>query len=76
MSVHTKPHRKHAKLLNKFAKFAAFNNMIDEGGEFAKTGRQAKKATTQHWEKRDMRAGSYYNKAHAKAGVVTITNTY
>ena len=73
MSVHTKPARRYKHQANKFAKFAAFNNMIDEGGEFAKTGRQAKKATTQHWEKRDMRAGSYYNKAHAKAGVVTIT---
>ena len=74
MSVHTKPARIYKHQANKFAKLAAFNKMIDEGGEIAKDGRQAKKATSQHWEKRDMRPGKMYNKAHAKAGVVTIKN--
>lgn len=73
MSVHTKPHRKHAKLIQKFARFAAFNGLIDEGGEFAKTGRRAKKATTRHWTKREMQAGAFHKRSNAEpSACVTI----
>lgn len=73
MSVHTKPHRKHAKLLAKFNKFAVFNGMIDEGGELAKSGRQAKKATHQHWVKREMQAGDFHKRKNSKPSACIIS---
>lgn len=68
MSDKTKHQRRRYAAEHKFAKFAALNGMIDQGGEYAKDGRKAKRKMA---DSRSRRGGhnveGFYKPQHAKA---------
>lgn len=68
MSDKTKHQRRRYAAEHKFAKFAALNGMIDQGGEYAKDGRKAKRKLADSWTKRTSRnVEGFFKPQHAKA---------
>lgn len=71
MSTKTKPQRIRYRAEQKFARFAALNGLIDEGGEFAKAGRKAKAKLNDTWQHRSHgNAGTMYKARNAAPGPV------
>ena len=68
MSDKTKHQRRRYAAEHKFAKFAALYGQIDQGGEFAKDGRRAKRKMADSWGRRGWRnVGGFYKPQLAKA---------
>lgn len=68
MSDKTKHQRRRYAAEHKFAKFAALNGMIDQGGEYAKDGRKAKRKMADSWSRRGgHNVEGFYKPQHAKA---------
>lgn len=68
MSDRTKHQRRRYAAEHKFAKFAALNCLIDQGGEFAKYGRKDKRKMADSWIRRGGRnVDGFYKPQMAKA---------
>ena len=68
MSEKTKHQRRRYAAAYKFAKLAALNGMIEQGGEYAKDGHKEKRRMSESWMKRGgANTLGFYNKAAARA---------
>ncbi len=72
MSDKTKHQRMRYRAEHLVAKMAAFNGLIDVGGDLAKDGRRAKKKAAETWTKRNSTNATGMHKPTAP-GAVTIT---
>ena len=68
MSDKTKHQRRRYAAAYKFAKLAALNDLIEQGGEYVKEGRKEKRRMSDSWTKRGgADTKGFFNQAAARA---------